>query len=48
MGTKEAKAAEGEAVDVIFKHYSRGIETCRDAWVYNFNRNDSCKNMRLG
>ena len=45
MGTKEAKAAEGEAVDVIFKHYSRGIETCRDAWAYNFNRNALTKNM---
>ena len=45
MGTKEAKTAEGEAVDVIFKHYSRGIETCRDAWAYNFNRNALTKNM---
>ena len=45
MGTKEAKAAEGEVVDVIFKHYSRGIETCRDAWAYNFNRNILTENM---
>ena len=45
MGTKETKAAEGEAVDVIFKHYSRGVETCRDAWAYNFNRNALTENM---
>ena len=45
MGTKETKAAKGEAVDVIFKHYSRGIETCRDAWAYNFNRNALTENM---
>ena len=45
MGTKEAKAVEGEAVDVIFKHYSRGVETCRDAWAYNFNRNALTENM---
>ena len=45
MGTKEAKAAEDEVVDVIFKHYSRGVETCRDAWAYNFNRNILTENM---
>ena len=38
MGTKEAKAKKGPAVDVIFKTYSRGINTSRDTWVYNFNR----------
>ena len=45
IGTKGAKAARGEAVDVIFKHYSRGVETCRDAWAYNFNQNALTKNM---
>ncbi len=39
IGTKEAKATKGKAQDVIFKIYSRGINTSRDAWVYNFNRN---------
>ena len=39
MGTKKAKAAKGEAVDVIFKIYSNGVKTNRDAWAYNFNRN---------
>ncbi len=45
MGTKEAKAAKGEAVDVIFKTYSLGVSTNRDAWVYNFNRNILADNM---
>ena len=45
MGTKEAKAAKGEAVDVIFKTYSLGVSTNRDAWVYNFNRNILAENM---
>ena len=45
MGTKEAKAAKGEAVDVIFKSYSLGVSTNRDAWVYNFNRNILADNM---
>ena len=46
MGTKEAKAAKGEAVDVIFKTYSLGVSTNRDAWVYNFNRNILYENMK--
>ena len=45
MGTKETKAAKGEAVDVIFKSYSLGVSTNRDAWVYNFNRNALAENM---
>ena len=45
MGTKEAKSVEGEVNDVIFKTYSRGIVTCRDAWAYNFNRNALSGNM---
>ena len=40
MGTKEAKASEGEAEGVLFKTYSLGVSTNRDAWVYNF-----CQNM---
>ena len=45
MGTKEAKAAKGEVVDVICKVYSLGIGTNRDAWAYNFNRNVLTENM---
>ena len=43
MGTKESKAVKGEATNVIFKNYSRGVITNRDAWVYNFNR-DALRN----
>ena len=39
LGTKETKAVKGPAIDVVFKNYSPGINTSRDAWVYNFNRN---------
>ena len=45
MGTKEAKAGKGEATDVIFKIYSNGVVTCRDAWAYNFNRNTLTENI---
>ena len=47
MGTKKAKRAKGEVVDVIFKTYSCGVGTNRDAWVYNFNRNGLAQNVRL-
>ena len=45
IGTQKAKAAKSEPVDVIFKIYSRGIVTARDAWAYNFNRNALAENM---
>ena len=45
MGTKEAKAQKDEATDVIFKTYSNGVKTNRDAWVCNFNRNALTANM---
>ena len=45
MGTKEAKAVKGAAVDAIFETYSNGVKTNRDAWVYNFNRNVLTQNM---
>ncbi|MDE0325534.1 MAG: N-6 DNA methylase [Candidatus Poribacteria bacterium] len=44
MGSKETKAVKGEAVDVIFKTYSNGVKTNRDAWVYNFNQNTLVEN----
>ena len=46
MGTKEAKAIKGEAVDIIFKTYSSGVKTNRDAWVHNFNRNSLTENIQ--
>ena len=45
MGTKEAKAQKGEAKDVIFKTYSNGVKTNRDAWVNNFNRDVLAENV---
>ena len=45
MGTKEAKATKSEAMDVIFKIYSNGVKTNRDAWAYNFNRNVLTKSI---
>ena len=46
MGTKEAKAVKGAVVDVIFKIYSAGVKTNRDAWVYNFSRNTLAENVQ--
>ena len=45
MGTKKAKAIKGAAGDVIFKTYSSGVTTNRDAWVCNFNRNTLVENV---
>ena len=45
MGNKEAKKGKGEAVDVIFERYSPGVNTARDAWAYNFNRNALIENI---
>ena len=45
MGNKKAKAGKGDALDVIFKIYSLGVSTNRDAWAYNFNRNTLTDNM---
>ena len=45
LGTREAKSAKGEVEDVIFKIYSLGVSTNRDAWAYNFNRNALTENM---
>ena len=40
IGTKEAKA--GRADDAVFRLYSRGYVTSRDAYTYSFSR-DSCE-----
>ena len=45
MGTMEAKSAEDEVDDVIFKTYSNGVKTNRDAWACNFNRNALTEHM---
>ena len=36
LGTQKTKASQAEIEGVVFKTYSRGAETTRDAWVYNF------------
>ena len=45
MGTKQAKSAKGKVEDVIFKTYSNGVKTNRDAWVYNFDQNTLTENI---
>ena len=45
LGSKEAKAVRGEAEDVIFKVYSLGVSTNRDAWAHNFDRDALAENM---
>ena len=45
MGSKAAKTEKDEAVNVIFKTYSNGVKTNRDAWVYNFNREALTENV---
>ena len=47
IGTKEAKNANGSILHVIFKTYSNGVITNRDAWAYNFNRNQLFKHMSV-
>ena len=46
IGTKKAKASKAAAVNVIFKTYSNGVKTNRDAWVYNFNPNVLTENVQ--
>ena len=46
IGTKKAKAIKGAALGVIFKNYSRGINTSRDVWAYHFNRNGLYANIQ--
>ena len=45
IGSQQAKAAKGTAVDVIFQTYSSGVKTNRDAWAYNFNRSTLAENI---
>ena len=45
MGSKAAKAGEVGSV-AIFKLYSNGYKTGRDAYAYNFSRNSSAANAR--
>ena len=38
IGTKDAKTATSDPKGVIFKAYSTGVMTARDAWVYDFQK----------
>ena len=42
LGSKDAKA--GTADDTIFRLYSQGVQSTRDAYIYNFSR-DACTEM---
>ena len=46
MGSKVAKSARSDVKDAIFKTYSVGVLTARDAWAYNFNRDALANNMQ--
>ena len=47
LGSKVARAAKvGELDDAIFKLYSRGLATGRDAYIYNFCRDACAENAR--
>ena len=50
MGSKEAKTRNRRGgldalPNVIFKTYSLGVSTNRDAWAYNFSQNTLAENM---
>lgn len=44
IGSKEAKA--GRTDEAIFKLYSRGLATSRDAYIYNFSQDNCATNAR--
>ena len=46
LGTKETKAAKTEIEGVIFKIYSLGINTSRDAWACHFSQSELANNMQ--
>lgn len=45
IGTKEKKGLKGAVIGVIFKTYSCGVKTNRDAWAFNFNNESIVTNM---
>ena len=47
IGSKTARRAKGDVEGVIFKLYSNGVNTTRDAWTCNFNRNTLAENMQV-
>ena len=45
MGNEALKRGEKDAERALFKTYSVGVVTARDAWVYNFNQNALTRNL---
>ncbi len=45
IGNKAMKSAKGKGINVIFKTYSLGVSTNRDAWVRNFDHNKLAENV---
>ena len=46
LGSKETKAGKDKAVEVIFRTFSNGVKTNRDAWAYNFSRDALIENVQ--
>ena len=46
IGSKEAKRAKPDQAETIFTTYCRGIETTRDAWVFDFDFDALAKRTR--
>ena len=46
LGSRKARAGNDPLLDVIFKTYSLGLNTNRDAWTYNFSRDALTNNMK--
>ena len=46
MGNKAAKASKEDVEGTLFKTYSLGISTNRDAWAYNFNKGALTENVQ--
>ncbi|HEX8248910.1 MAG TPA: type ISP restriction/modification enzyme [Pyrinomonadaceae bacterium] len=45
IGNKETKE-NSQTESAIFQKYSRGVETTRDDWVYNFSKNELTENIK--
>ena len=46
VGSREAKTAKGEVEGAVFKAFSLGVSTNRDAWVRNFSRDELIENTK--
>ena len=46
IGHRTARKSKGEATGVIFHQYGIGLQTARDAWLYNFNRERLTENVK--